>query len=92
MNAEIKLQLPENTYQSLLSKAKSQGVSIEALCLSAILSSGQIELLPTDMYSYQSRKNLKEELDKIAHSDLTNEEKGKRTKLINAYIARFMRK
>lgn len=89
MNKEIKLQIPDSLYLSLDSKAKRQGVSLEALCLSLL--DNPIGLVEPTLYSSLSNKELREEVQKLLQSDLPKEEVKKRVRNLENYILRFIK-
>lgn len=88
MNKEITLQVPGSLYETLLQKAKEQGVSLEALCLS-MLSGGS--LLEPTLYSSISSGLLREEIEKVVKSSLPETEIKKRVRLLETHIARHIK-
>jgi hypothetical protein len=86
---QIKLHLPESTYRHLTEKANKQGVSIEALCVSML--SENHTLVEPPLYSSLGSKDIKDEIQKVLLSPLTNEEKSRRVRNLELQITRRIR-
>lgn len=91
MTKEIKLQLSDSLFTFLSKKAKGQGVSIEALCLSLISERESESLSDPVLYKSLSNQDLKEEMQMVMKSSLSSEEKRKRVRNLESEITRFIR-
>lgn len=86
---ELKLQLPESTFSHLSEKAKSQGVSIEALCLSIL--KAESEVVDPGVYSTLGSGDIRLEVRKVFSSSLSRDEKSRRIRLLENQITRRIR-
>lgn len=86
---ELKLQISDSTFNALNERADSQGVSIEALCISIIQQNNQI--LDPGVYPSLGSEDIRVELKKVFSSALSREEKSRRVKLLESQIVRRIR-
>jgi hypothetical protein len=86
---ELKLQIPESTFLDLIEKAKSQGVSIEALCLSMLQT--ESEVVDPGVYPTLGSGDIRLEVRKVYSSSLSREEKSRRIRLLESQITRRIR-
>lgn len=89
MEKEINLQVPDSLFYSLESRAKGQGVSIEALCLSLL--NGEGKLVEPTLYSSMANGELRSEIGRVLSSNLPNEEIRRRVRTLETQITRFIR-
>ena len=89
MSKEVNLQIPDSLYSSLELRARGQGVSIEALCLSLLSDEG--ELVEPVLYSSMANSELKFEINRVLKSNLPREEIRKRVKTLENQITRFFK-
>jgi hypothetical protein len=89
MNKEIKLLIPDSLLASLEARAKRQGVSIEALCLSLL--EQQPDLADPALYLSMANSELRNEIQKVLKSELPKEEVRKRVRTLESQITRFIR-
>lgn len=89
MNKEVNLQVPDSLYQSLELRAKGQGVSIEALCLSLLEGVGK--LVEPTLYTSLANMELRTEIQKVLNSGLPSDEKRKRVRNLENQITRFIK-
>jgi hypothetical protein len=74
-NPEVKLQLPTSLFNSLSRKAKEQGVSLEALCLSLLKGDESNGLIEPAFYNSLSLLQVRDEVGKVLTSDLPQRDK-----------------
>lgn len=91
MTKEINLLVPNSLFLTLETKAKGQGVSIEALCLSLLKGEKEEVLVDPVLYSSLANSELKSEIHKVLKSDLPKEEIKKRVKTLEVTITRFIK-
>lgn len=89
MGKDIRLQVPDSLFNSLETRAKGQGVSIEALCLSLLSDEGK--LVEPVLYSSMANSDLRSEINKVLKSGLPGEEVRKRVRNLETQITRFIR-
>lgn len=89
MSKELNLQIPDSLYSSLEIRARGQGVSIEALCLSLLSDDGK--LVEPVLYSSMANSELKSEINRVLKSDLPKDEIRKRVKTLETHITRFIK-
>lgn len=89
MIKEIKLHIPDSLLASLEARAKRQGVSIEALCLSLL--EQQSDLTDPALYVSMANSELRQEIQKVLQSELPREEVRKRVRTLESQITRFIR-
>lgn len=89
MSKELNLQIPDSLYSSLEVRARGQGVSIEALCLSLLSDDGA--LVEPVLYSSMANSELKSEINRVLKSNLPREEIRKRVKTLETQITRFIK-
>lgn len=85
---EVKLQLPTSLFNSLSQKAKEQGVSFEALCLSLLNQNSNTELIEPSFYDSLSLLQVREEVEKVLMSPLSTMDKKKRINNLEAMMSR----
>lgn len=88
-NKTVKLQVPENLFSSLGERARRQGVSIEALCLSLLKE--QCDLVDPALYISLPNSELRQEIQKVLQSNLPDVEIRKRVRNLETQITRFIR-
>lgn len=86
---DLNLQIPDTVYQNLIEKSNSQGVSIEALCIS-ILEKG-FEFIDPSLYSSMGGGDIRNEIKRVFISNLPQGEKSRRVKLLESQITRRIR-
>jgi hypothetical protein len=94
MTKDINLQVPDSLHERLLTEAKEQGVSLEALCLSLLEMSPKREsstLVEPSMYPYLANGELRSEILKVLQSDLSKEEVKRRVHRLKTQIVRCIR-
>jgi hypothetical protein len=89
MIKELKLNIPDSLLASLEARAKRQGVSIEALCLSLL--EQQSDLTDPALYVSMANSELRQEIQKVLQSELPKEEVRKRVRTLESQITRFIR-
>ncbi len=89
MIKELKLHIPDSLLASLEARAKRQGVSIEALCLSLL--EQQSDLTDPALYVSMANSELRQEIQKVLQSELPREEVRKRVRTLESQITRFIR-
>ena len=88
---EIKLQVSDSLLASLENRAKRQGVSIEALCLSLLWDNEGCELVNPALYISMANGELRQEIQKVLQSDLPEVEIRRRVRNLETQITRFIR-
>lgn len=89
MYRDLNLQVPDSLLTTLEEKAKKQGVSLEALCLSLL--SGENDeggLIDPSYYQSLSLEILRKEIRKVIESELAKEEVRKRVNALEVQISR----
>jgi|LakMenE01Jun11ns_1017448.scaffolds.fasta_scaffold9772789_2 hypothetical protein len=86
---EVNLQIPDSLFLSLTRKAKQQGVSIEALCVS-LLEGEQVFVEPS-LYPSMGNGDLRTEIQKLMQSSLPKDEVNKRVRKLEAQLLRLIR-
>lgn len=89
MTKDIKLQVPESVYASLLEDANRQGVSVEALCFSLIQE--KYNLIDPSLYNSLSNLDMKQEIQRVLQSNLPSEEMKSRVRVLENKLSRFIR-
>jgi hypothetical protein len=89
MSKELNLQIPDSLFNSLEMRAKGQGVSIEALCLSLLDGGGK--LVEPILYSSMANGELRAEIGRVLGSSLPKEEIRKRVRTLETQITRFIK-
>ena len=89
MIKELKLHIPDSLLASLEARAKRQGVSIEALCLSLL--EQQSDLTDPALYVSMANSELRQEIQKVLQSELPREEVRQRVRTLESQITRFIR-
>lgn len=90
-NREIKLHISDSLFTSLNERARRQGVSIEALCLSLLGGEGTCELVNPALYISLANGELRQEIQKVLQSSLPDVEIRKRVRTLENQITRFIR-
>lgn len=85
---EVKLQLPTSLFNSISQKAKEQGVSLEALCLSLLSQNNSAELIEPTFYGSLNLLQVREEVEKVLLSPLSAADKKKRINNLEALMSR----
>ena len=85
---EVKLQLPTSLFNSLDQKAKEQGVSFEALCLSLLNQDGSAPLAEPNFYDSMSLLQVRDEVNKVLLSQLPQREKRTRINRLELMMSR----
>jgi hypothetical protein len=92
MNKELTLLIPDSLLLQLELKAKEQGVSTEALCLSLLSGVQQEEgLMDPSYYQTLSYTGVKQEMKKVIQSPLSSGEVRKRLNRLEVEISRRYR-
>lgn len=89
MYRDLNLQIPDSLLNILEERAKKQGVSIEALCLSLL--SGENDeggLIDPSYYESLSLETLRKEIRRVIEGELTKEEVRKRVNALEFQISR----
>lgn len=89
MTKELKLHIPDSLMSSLQERAKGQGVSIEALCLSLL--EEQPDLKDPALYISMANSELRQEIQRVLQSNLPKAEVKKRVRTLESQITRFIR-
>lgn len=93
---DINIKIPESLFQVLEERAKGQGVSIEALCLSLLQDETNkiktdSELIDPVLYRSITSEDLRKEIHKVLQSKLSSEEIKRRVRILEVTITRFMK-
>lgn len=89
MYRDLNLQIPDSLFQVLEIKAKEQGVSFEALCLSLLSEENdEKDLVEPRYYESLNLEVLRKEIHKVIESALPKEEVRKRLNAIEFQISR----